>query len=231
MENEVSKPIEIYAENIKLFNGLLNMPLVKLPVRTSLISLAKAKILISPHPSLTREEFDSMGNVTDIVAPNLFHHLGIKSAVAAHPQAKLWGVAGFERKRKDVRWGEFLDATAWPYGDELAVIPLAGIPKINEFVFFHRESKTLFVTDLCFNILESSGFGGRLIYSIFGTYKRFAVSKLFVRSVTDKDALQKSLATLCAYDFEHIVVSHGTVVKGDGRAKLRVALKERGFTV
>jgi hypothetical protein len=231
MKKDASSTVETYTEDIKLFSGLLKMPLVKLPVRTLLVSLASAKILISPHPSLTSEEFQRMGNVTDIVAPNLFHHLGIQAAVAAHPQAKLWGVGGFERKRKDIRWGQFLDEHTWPYGTELVAIQLAGMPKVNECLFFHPPSRTLFVTDLCFNILDSSGFGAKLIYSIFGTYNRFAMSKLFSRSVTNKDAFQKSLATLFAYDFDNIVVSHGLVVRGNGRAKLEAALRERGYVV
>lgn len=230
MKNKVSPAVENYSSGITLFNGLLNMPLVKLPVRTSLISLANAKkLLISPHPGLTQEEFQSMGNITDIVAPNLFHHLGIQAAIAAHPKAKLWGTGGFEKKRKDIPWHDFLDERTWPFGAELVAIHLAGMPKINEFLFFHPSTKTLFVTDLCFNILESPGFGAKLIYSIFDTYKRFAVSKLFIRSVADKAAFQKSLDTLFTHDFENIVVSHGVVVRGDARAKLQAALKERGY--
>jgi hypothetical protein len=221
---------EIACEDVKLFDSFLKMPLVQLPLTTSLIRLSNEKVLLlSPHPSLTSEEFKGMGEVTDIIAPNLYHHLGIKNAVAAHPQAKLWATAGLELKRKDIEWQSFLDESTWPYQDELVAIRIAGMPKMNEFVFFHKKSKTLFVTDLCFNILDAPGFGAWLIYHIFGTYKRFAVSKLFIKAVTDKAALQQSLATLFSYDFDNIVMAHGLAVKGSGRAKLQFALKERGF--
>ena len=94
-------PSSLNMNGIESYEGYLKMPLVQLHVRTSLFHLQNGKsILLSPHPSLTAEEFTRMGDVTDIVAPNLFHHLGIKKAVAALPQAKLWGVNGFELKRK-----------------------------------------------------------------------------------------------------------------------------------
>jgi hypothetical protein len=225
-------PPTIESADFKLFHSRLSMPLVKLPLTTSLIKLSNEKtLLLSPHPSLTTEDFESMGNVTDIVAPSLMHHLGIKNAVAALPQAKLWGVLGLEQKRKDITWSHFLDTENWPYNNELVAIHLAGMPKINEFAFFHKATKTLFVTDLCFNILDDSGFGGWLIYNIFGTYKRLAVNKFFLKGVSDKEAFKKSLTYLFSYEFDDIVVCHGAVVKGAGRAKLRAALQERGYDV
>jgi hypothetical protein len=225
-------PQAIESTDFKLFHSRLSMPLVKLPLTSSLIKLSNEKtLLLSPHPSLTAENFQSMGNVTDIIAPSLFHHLGIKNAVAALPLAKLWGAIGLEQKQKDITWNNFLAEKQWPYNHELVAIHIAGMPKMNEFAFFHKASKTLFVTDLCFNILDDSGLGGWLIYNIFGTYKRFAVSKLFIRAVSDKKAFQQSLVHLFSYDFDDIVVCHGSVIKGDGRAKLLAALKERGFGI
>jgi hypothetical protein len=225
----ISQPFQ--PVGIRLFDGFLKMPLVKLPVRTALIELSTGKILLSPHPSLTIAEFQAMGEVTDIVAPNLFHHLGIEKAIAAHPKAKLWGVAGFETKRKDLPWQSFLAETHWPYQQELVAIPMTGMPKLNEFVFFHPQSKTLFVTDFCFNIMDDMGFGGWLLYNIFGTYQRFAVSKILIKFVTDQTAFRKSLATLFSYDFDNIVMSHGLVIIGEGRSKLQAALQERGYSV
>jgi hypothetical protein len=231
METATNLSPTIDSLDIQLFNGILNMPLVKLPLTTALISTSTGKILLSPHPFLTLAEFQSMGNVTDIVAPNLFHHLGIKNAIATCPTAKLWGTNGFKEKITDIPWENFLDEKTWPHQPELAAIHLAGMPKLNEFVFFHQQSKTLFVTDLCFNMLDNPGFGGWLLYNLFGTYKRFAVSKVLIKFITDPVAFQKSLTTIFSYDFENIVVSHGWVIKGTGRAKLRAALQERGYFI
>ncbi len=56
-----------------------------------------------------------MGNVTDIVAPNLFHPLGIKNAMAACCTAKLWETADFPEKIKDIPWENFLDEQNWTH--------------------------------------------------------------------------------------------------------------------
>jgi hypothetical protein len=223
--------LSINFEDIKLFNSVLKMPLAKLPVTSSLISLSTGNILLSPHPSLTPAEFQSMGKVADIVAPNLYHHLGIQKAIEVLPEAHLWGADGFEQKRKDIAWQSFLTESTWPYQEELAAIQIAGMPKLNEVVFVHKKSQTLFLTDLCFNILEDSGFAGRLLYNAFGTYKRFAISKILIKFVKDPAAFQKSLTTLFTHDFDNIVLSHGSVVAGGGKAKLREALQERGYSI
>jgi hypothetical protein len=219
------------ASDIRLFNSSLKMPLVKLPLTTSLISTPNGKILLSPHPALTATEFQSMGDVTDIVAPNLFHHLGIPAAIAAHPTARLWGSAGLEQKRPDIKWGKFLDKHTWPHQSEFTTIQLAGMPKINEFIFFHPKSRTIFITDFCFNLSDNCGFGGWLLYNIFGTYNRFAISRIFTRLVQDRTAFQRSIATLFACDFDNIVVSHGLAIVGGGKAKLQAALIERGYSI
>jgi hypothetical protein len=227
----VNTSIDIQSEDIKLFNAVLKMPLVKLPITTSLITVPTGKILLSPHPSMTITELQSMGNITDIVAPNLFHHLGIQNAVAAHPTAKLWSTKGLEEKRKDIIWGDFLAENTWPYQEELITINIAGVPKINEFLFLHKKSKTLFVTDFCFNILDDSGFGGWLLYNIFGTYKRFAISKIFIKSIANKESFQEFLKTLFSFEFDNIVMSHGYNIKGEGKAKLRAALEDHKYFI
>lgn len=227
------KPVnsDMFSPDIQLLRSHLKMPLVQLPLASALITLPTGKVLLSPHPSLSVDELRSMGQVSDIVAPNLFHHLGIQNAVAAHPQAKLWGVAGLDAKRKDIHWGAFLSADTWSHQQALAAVPLGGMPSVNECVFVHRASKTLFVTDLCFNMLDSPGLGARLIYHLFGTYQRFACSKLLAKKVTDKRAFEQSLATLFAHDFDRVVVCHGSVVHTNARTVLQTALRERGFSV
>jgi hypothetical protein len=220
---------ETLIPGIQLFPSHLKMPLVQLPLTSSLITLSTGKVLLAPHPSLTPDELKGMGRLTDIVAPNLFHHLGIRNAVAAHPQAKLWGVRGFEAKRKDIAWSAFLDDGAWPHQQALAAVQLGGMPTINECLFVHQPSQTLFVTDLCFNILHSPGLGAWLIYQLFGTYQRFACSMLLMKRVVDRAAFEKSLAVLFGHDFDRIVMCHGSVVHSAGRGALQAALRERGF--
>ncbi len=59
---------------IKVFESRLKMPFMYLPVRSTLISFNDKSLLFSPLPDLKESDMKSE-NVTDIIAPNLFHHL------------------------------------------------------------------------------------------------------------------------------------------------------------
>jgi hypothetical protein len=203
------------------------MPLMQLPVRTVVIPLRDARVLFSPGSTLTTEQLRSAGAVTDIVAPSLFHTAGCAPAVAAFPNARLWGPAGAAQKHPELKWHGTLGVDAWPFEDELALLPLAGMSKMNEYLALHRASRTLLATDLVFNIEQPSGAGAWLILNIFGTYRRFGVSRLFLKYVDDQAAFRSSIDRVAALDFDRLVPSHGAIVETDGKARLVAALKER----
>lgn len=210
----------------------LKMPLMNLPIRATVLQLSQNRvIIISPTSNLAnfRSQIDSMGEVVAIVAPNLFHHLFIPSARRIYPKAKIYGAPGFAAKRPDVNWDGFLGQDPWPYQDELAILPIAGMPKFNEIALLHRSTKTLIVTDLCFNLRQMSGFGARLVLSIFGTFNRFAVSRLFTLLIRDRRAFQASIEQLFKADFDRIVMAHGEIINENGRKRLTEALAERGL--
>ena len=78
-------------------------------------------------------------------------------------------------------------------------------------------------------MIDSKGFGAWLILNIFGTYRKFGVSSLFLKGVKDRSAFMNSLAKVFAHDFDNIIVSHGKIVQGGAKATLRDALERRGF--
>jgi len=211
------------------FETLLKMPLMQLPVRTPLISLANAKVLVSPGSRLRPEQLQKMAGATDIIAPNLFHCAGVPKAAAALPQAKLWVVQGGMAAKPDIPWSAELTESAWPYTDELPFVAIGGMPAFNEAVFIHKKSKSLIVSDLCFNMRDVRGFGSWLILNLFGTYRKLGVSRFFMKFVKDREAFTKSMEELFSYDFDNIIVSHGDNVMGGGRRRLLEALQERGI--
>jgi glyoxylase-like metal-dependent hydrolase (beta-lactamase superfamily II) len=203
----------------------LKMPGMALPVRSAVIQLRNARVLFGPGSKQTAEQYQAAGAITDIVAPSVLHTAGMAKAAAQYPNARLWGPAGATKKLPQLKWhGTF---ESWPYADELAIIPLAGMAKAQEYLALHRASRTLFATDLVFNLDQASGFAAKIILSMFGTYRRFAVSRLFMMYVTDKNAFKKSVEKIPALDFDRVVPSHGAIVETDGKARMIAALKER----
>lgn len=217
--------------NLTLLDAERSMPLMKLPLRTVVVELKAARVLLSPASTMTVDELARLGDVTDIVAPNLVHLEGVPAAVKAHPKARVWGPKSAQKKAPEIAWQGTLGVDAWPYEDELALLPVEGMPRMKESLFLHRESKALLATDFAFNMGAPPGIGPRIVLGMFGTYGRFGVSRLFLMMVKDKAAFRRSIAPLADFDFEHLVPAHGGVVSQDAKPRLLAALSERGYAI
>ena len=217
-------------EDVLVYGSSKSMPLMKLPVVTTAIRTSRGIVLIAPGQETAQHEaqLEQFGRVTDIVAPNLYHHESIHLAQKTYPQATIWGVEGFKAKRPDVAWDKVLTRDSWNYSDEIDLIEIKGT-NINEMVFFHQKSKILVVTDLFFNLMHPKGVGAWLILKMFGTYKKFGISSLYMRGVQDLEEFKRSLKEILKFDFQTIVVAHGEPLKQDARAHFERALHERNL--
>lgn len=211
----------------RFIENTLESPLMHLPVRSVVFELNDARVMISPGSKLTAEQLREAGPLTDLVAPSLTHTAGMKAASEAHPTARLWGPPGVKEKHPELRWHGILGVDRWPFEAELALHPLPGMPRLNEMVFLHRPSKALYFTDLVFNVGEPKGLLAWMFFGMFGTYRRFAVSKLTLRLTKDRRALGTALEKVAALDFQHVVPSHGAPVVNDGKPRLLAAFRER----
>ena len=218
--------------NIRFIETVKRMPLMDLPVRTTIVDLEGTRILISPGSVVSDADYRSIGEVTDIVIPNLFHTGGLGRALLFFPKAKVWCCPGADSS-KNVQPGSFteLNAKNWPYQNKLSLHCLEGAPKINEVLFMHHDSKSLIVTDLFFNLLNARGLGSWIILHIFGTYRKFALSKFFYSYVKDKQKFMDSIKRVMSEDFSNIIVSHGDNVNGNAKNLMKKALSERGVVV
>lgn len=211
---------------VRILASKLRSPVAALPLRTAAIELQQGQVLWSPASTLDASTFRALGPVSDIIAPNLLHTGGMPVAAEAHPTARRWGPPGAQAKQPAMSWKE-LGGDAWPHDSELSVLPIDGMPDVREFAFLHHASGTLFLTDLAFHVTEPVGLLTGLLLRAVGTWRRFAVSRLFLTQVRDRKALEASIAKLVEWDFENVVVAHGQMVLGDGRTRLLAALRER----
>lgn len=216
-------------ENITFIDSVKKMPLLELPVRSCLVRLAKAQILISPGSELSPDQLHSLNPVTDIVAPSQLHAAGVAKAARVFPQARIWGPPPLRDLKPHIAWTDPLTKEHWPYQEELAALHLAGMPDVNEVVFVHKQTRTLIVADTCFNLLNAQGPGAWVILHLFGTYRRFGVSRFFARMIKDKKAFQNSIRQLLSYDFDAIVVGHGELIPTNGKNLLIKAFEERNL--
>ncbi len=199
----------------------IKMPLLELPVRTVLAEVRDKRILVSPGSQMTEEHYKMIPNVTDIIAPNLFHNAGMKKAKSHFPSARSWGVPGGR--------DQLMNPDCDLFSDDFKMLAIDGMPKVNEVIFYHQPSKSLIVTDLAFNLNDVNGFGAWLILSTFGTYKKFGISRFFLLAVKDKAAFKRSLEKIFEWDFQQIIMSHGGVVTTDAQSILHDAFARRNL--
>jgi hypothetical protein len=200
---------------------------ITLPVRTVVVGLpGGGTVLLSPLPRLAqvREALDGLGPVRALVAPNLLHHLGLPAAQALYPQARVFRRPGLDAKRPDVRFTDLLgEAPPALWAGVLEQVEVHGMPRVQEVAFVHRLSRTLLLTDLCFNVHSAPDLFTRVFMRLNGAYGRFGPTRVGRRFMKDRRAVRASVDRLLALDFERVVMAHGDVVETGGRAGLERA--------
>ena len=197
--------------------------------RMNVVRLAGAGTLVhSPTPvdDALVAEVAALGPVAYVVAPNCFHHLNVAAFLKRFPDAKLYAAPGLAQKRPDLPLaGTLDDGAATPWAGLLDQITLAGAPKLNEVVFFHRASRSLLVTDLLFNVTAPDGWMVALFLRLMGTYKRLGSTRIVRRQIKDRRALGTSIEQMLAWDFVRVLPAHGEVFEvPDARERVRAAL-------
>jgi hypothetical protein len=200
----------------------------RFPARMSVLPLASGKLaLVSPIPidDVLAREIAALGEVGFLIAPNLLHHLYLAAASARYPNARVLAPPGLRAKRPDLRIDGTLDA-ALP--DELTgsvdVLHIAGAPAFDEYVFFHRPSRTLVVTDLVFN-LQPDGLLAHLVLFVVGCHGKLAQSRVWRFGVKDRVAACESAQAVLGLPFDTLVMAHGEIVRADAPARLGQALR------
>lgn len=170
------------------------------------------------------KELNQLGVLTHIVAPNCLHDTYLKGWIAACPKVRFHAAQGFSDHRPDLKFSSFLADTPLPeWEGVLEQLLLRGAPRLNEIVFLHRTSRTLIVTDLCFNLGAEMSVLSRVLLTINDAYGKFGPSRMLRSAIKDPIAFRTSLNQVLRWDFDRIIMSHGEVVEHGGREMLRSA--------
>jgi hypothetical protein len=184
-------------------------------------------VLIAPCPideALARQ-LAEIGPVRALIAPNAFHHFYFIAASKRYPEAACFAAEGVKPKLSESPVGLRVLGAApdaiWKA--DLDQCRIEGAPMSNEVVFFHAASKTLIVTDVCFNFDPApSGWTG-IFLRLAGAHGRLAVSRLMRFVFKDRAKVRASIARIHSWDFERIIMCHGTIVTHDARRRFAQA--------
>lgn len=207
------------------------MPIMKLPVRCVAVKTNKGVILISPikFSSDQLQQIVELGEVIAIVSPSLIHSMFMKKACKRFPNAQVWVPPGMHEKFPEMKIDKVFGQDTWPYQDQIEIEVIQGVKKVTEVAFYLKELKTIVVCDLVFNLQHPHGVGARIFPRFLGTYKKFAISRLWNIFMKDRQLFGQSLQNIFKWDFDQVIMAHGEVLTSNGRQLLMQSAKDRGF--
>lgn len=210
---------------------VVEMPFAKMGfemgARMTIVRLPDGQLWIHSPVELNlslKSEVAALGEVAFIVSPYRFHFAHLAEWAHAFPSAKVFSAPGLTSETARTRLDDYLDSTphaAW--SDVLDQAVFRGNTLDNEVDFFHRPSRTLILADLCFNIPDHGSFSTKMAARSLGVLNRLAPTRTFRVATKDPNAARISLRRLMEWDFERIILSHGSIVEHNGKARLREA--------
>jgi len=222
------------AENIFTYDYTTKiMPGVRFPVRSTFIALDNnALMVISPGPFEPEmiQNIITKYHTVHCVAPNAFHHRYLEHFRDLFPNIDFYGPSSLSKKQPWLS-GHLLgfDALREILRDQVLVIPILGNATLDETVFYCQQSKSLVVTDLCFNMRNPMPLGRRCLLSLVGARNKMAQSKLVKATIKDAAAFTRSINILSELDCRRIIAGHGEII--EGAAEISKAFRLMGASV
>jgi len=167
------------------------------------------------------QELAGVVKVAYLISPNKLHHLFLPEWMERYPTARSYAAPGLIEKRKDLSFVKGLqDYAEDGWKGELDQIIFRGSPAMEEVVFFHKESKTLILTDLIENFPENHFKGWRK-----GMARAAGILAPNGRTPLDwrlsfvfgKKRARRALTRMIEWEPENIIISHGNCIFGGGR--------------
>lgn len=188
----------------------------------AIVRLSSGGLWIHSPPMLTpdlKDELAALGTVEAIVAPNNTHSQFIEAWRDAYPDSRCYVARGIPVKRPALERFELIEDVAvkrWP--DDFDIAVMHGVPLFDECVFLHRPSRTLIVTDLIQHYPPHTSLLGKFFFGPIG-YKGLCQAPpiLFDFIVHDRQALMNFLDVISQWQFDRIVVTHGTCVEQNAK--------------
>jgi Domain of unknown function (DUF4336) len=227
-----------FGANIGIVDGpleYLTIAGVRLPLpfttRMTVVRLASGDLFLHSPIAFDAElakQLSSMARVRHLVSPNQFHYAHIGEWSHAFPDAITWASPRVRERARArgiaVQFKKDLGAQApdqWRNEIDQVTIP-GGI--FGEFVFFHKESRTLILTDTIINFeLDKLAQPWRLFTRMTGMY--YPHGQIFfgmrLPLVLQKRKSRVAFDRILSWQPERIIISHGRCIEANAGAVLR----------
>jgi hypothetical protein len=164
-------------------------------------------------------QLKALGNVSYLVTPNNFHGMHIQDWQKHFPQAQHYSALNEKGAFPLSQLESDID------DNNLAVIRIQGLPKVNEYAFIHTSSKTLILTDLAFNVGTDVSWWTKVFFTLNGAYNVFGPTRLMRSMLSDPYALKLSMDDILFHDIQRVIVSHGKILESHAKPVLKHAFE------
>lgn len=205
---------------------------IEVGTRMSVVRLSDGGLWVHSPIGLTnrlQHELDRLGPVRFVVCPNKLHHLFAEDYFSAYPEARVYAAPGLPEKRPELPFhGVLGDAPEPGWARDLDQAPFRGEKLLREVAFYHRESRTLILTDLLQTDHPGSPPLARIAHRLYRAHKNPGLPLPVRFGYRDKAAARASLRRVLSWDFERIALAHGHLVESNARAALARAFSFLG---
>ncbi len=170
--------------------------------------------------------FENLATHIHFVDATCFHDTLTKKVLQAVPEASFYAPKGFSIEDDRLKP---ISALAPILGDAIEMIPLHGMPKVNEVEFLDRRNGILLVADLFFNFTESNAWTRGFVRATAGIKEYPGMSRMFRMLISDKLAFQESIDQLRVLEFDKLVFGHGQPLLENAKESFQEALDRYGY--
>ncbi|NJM97406.1 MAG: DUF4336 domain-containing protein [Phormidesmis sp. RL_2_1] len=210
--------------------------------RMTVIRLSTRELVVISPIQLNQtisHQLSEIGTVQHIIAPNLYHHFFAADYKTYYPEACFWAVPGLKEKKPTLAIDKTIEHSRSGSGqgplrsgsgqgplwegiehiflDGFRTLGPSGFDSLNECVFFHTASRTLILTDTALHFDESFPLLTQFATRVIGGYKQLSPSLLEKIATTEKAKVRKAVEKVLLWDFERVVMAHGSVIEKHGK--------------
>ena len=170
----------------------------------------------------------NLGTVRSIVVSTPMHTTQVVPFVQRFPQAELWVIPEAQSKVK-VEGQHALNAVPEAWRADFDALRFDASLLLKEWVFLHRATRTLIVTDLAMNVPQPTQPLPALGAKLAGIGGKCGLSRLektsIILALGQHAKARRQISTILKWDFDRLIMAHGDIVETGGKAALRVAYR------
>jgi hypothetical protein len=229
-DERVSSPytiIQEFGENIWIIDGpkVRDMGIL-FTTRMVIVKLQDGSLWIdSPVPVSfeSLREISHLGSIRYLVAATPRHVWRLESWHTLFPRSQLWvtEASPFTLKKGNLPYtGVLRDTPEQGWADDLEQLMFMGSPLLKEVLFFHKSSHTVMLDDLIqVHVLEKGQPFSNALLKLEGVTSPDGGVALDIRlAFTNRKLARRSLEKLLSWDFDKLIIGHGSCIEKDAKA-------------